>query len=376
MTVTLIDATAIPLDRGGVGRYVDGLISALEGSIVIVCQARDSAGFAERIPSARIIPLHHRFASPLFRLVWEQFKLPGVARRAGADVIHSPHYTIPLATSLPRVVTFHDATFFSDPSVHTFAKRHFFRFWLSLSVRLARSVIVPSRSTASELARYLGVPERRFTVAYHGVDREMFQPPSATAVAEASRELLASHAHWIGFLGTLEPRKNLPALITAYFRLARRLSDEGRDVPVLALAGGRGWGEQLELEPDGAPDAARVEELGFVPIELLPAFLGGAQLVAYPSLGEGFGLPVLEAMACGAPVLTTRLLALPEVGGDAVAYSEPDEESLAEQMYLLLTDADRLREMSTAGITRAAAFTWDACARIHEAVYAKAVTDG
>lgn len=376
MTVTLIDATAIPHDRGGVGRYVDGLISALTGSTIIVCQARDSAGFARLMPSARIIPLHPRFTSPVRRLIWEQFGLPSLARRAGADVIHSPHYTIPVATGRPRVVTFHDATFFSDPSVHTLSKRYFFRFWLLLSVRLAREVVVPSHSTAKELARYLRVPERRFTVAHHGVDHAVFRRPTATAVADASRDLLSGDAQWIGFLGTLEPRKNLPALVKAYFRLADRLSDESRDVPVLALAGGKGWGSQLELEPDGSPQSARVKELGFVPIELLPAFLGGAQIIAYPSLGEGFGLPVLEAMACGAPVLTTRALALPEVGGDAVAYSDPDEVSLADQMYLLLTDADRRRELSEAGVARAATFTWDACARIHEAVYTKAATDG
>jgi glycosyltransferase involved in cell wall biosynthesis len=120
------------------------------------------------------------------------------------------------------------------------------------------------------------------------------------------------------------------------------------------------------------PPSLTVRRPGYLPVEQLAALLGGADVVAYPSLGEGFGLPVLEAMACGAPVLTTRRLALPEIGGDAVAYTEPDPASIAAALASLLDDPERRKALSAAGIDRAATFTWDACAAAHVLAYERA----
>ncbi|GAB3029842.1 glycosyltransferase family 1 protein [Parafrigoribacterium mesophilum] len=374
--LTIVDASAIPRDRGGVGRYVDGLVSGLHGPIVIVCQTRDRDIFASLLPAARIVPLPRGFESTAMRLLWEQFGLPRLAARVHAEVIHSPHYTVPLFTRRARVVTFHDATFFSDPKLHTRLKRWFFRTWVRVSERLAREIMVPSKATAHEFSRYLGVAPERFTVAYHGVDQALFRPPTKQEISRARTTLLDGESQWVGFLGTIEPRKNIPALIRAYFRLVVRLVAERKSVPSLALAGGKGWEQDIESTLAAAPAEARVAQLGFVPTELLPGFLGGAVLIAYPSLGEGFGLPILEAMSCAAPVLTTRALALPEVGGDAVYYSATDEESLSAALYDLVTDSNLRTALSKAGPARAKQFTWKASALIHEAAYERAVTHG
>ena len=140
----------------------------------------------------------------------------------------------------------------------------------------------------------------------------------------------------------------------------------------LVLAGGRGWDEEVDLAAAEVPAGGRLLRPGYLPLELLAGFLGEAEVVAYPSLGEGFGLPVLEAMACGAPVLTTRLLALPEVGGDAVAYTEPDPQAITAALGALLADPARRAALASAGRARAAEFDWRACARAHLAAYAAA----
>ncbi len=359
----LVDATALPENRGGVGRYVDGLVAALPGDVVVVCQERDAETFRRLAPGATVVGIAPLWSRTPARLVWEQLRLPGIARRLGADVIHSPHYTMPLLSGLPVVVTFHDATFFSDPRVHTAVKRSFFRFWIRLSTRRAAGIVVPSAATASELARFVRPRRAATTVAPHGVDAAVFHPPTGEQL-DAARELVGS-PDWIAFLGTLEPRKNLPALIAAYASLST-----GRDaIPPLVLAGGAGWETQLDAAIAAVPAPGRVEKVGFLPLELLAAFLGGSRLVVYPSLGEGFGLPVLEAMASGAAVLTTPRLALPEVGGDAVEYSEPDSDALRKALDGLLSDDRRREELRRRAVARAALFTWAASAAHHLDAY-------
>lgn len=364
--VALIDATAVPADRRGVGRYVDELVSAIDAPIAIACQARDVDHYRRLAPHAVVLPQHGISWTPA-RLLWEQLGLPWVARRAGVRVIHSPHYTLPLLTRRARVVTLHDATFFTEPGSHTRMKRLFLRTWTRLSTRLADSLITVSRTTANELARTLGVAPARFTVIHLAVDHDRFRPPSPEEIAATKAVLGLPDAPWIAFLGTLEPRKNLPALIEAYGRVASSWSGPG-PTPVLAIAGGAGWGDAVP-EHHGP---GRVLRLGYIPLESVPAFLGGAAIVAYPSLGEGFGLPVLEAMACGAAVLTTPRLAIPEVGGDAVEYTEPDIDSLTTALAQLLADPVRRSALSAAGIVRAAQFTWADCASAHLAVYRRA----
>jgi glycosyltransferase involved in cell wall biosynthesis len=149
---------------------------------------------------------------------------------------------------------------------------------------------------------------------------------------------------------------------------------EGReDPPALVLAGGSGWDDTVDGVVAEVPPSLRLLRPGYLRFSDLPGYLGGATVVAYPSFGEGFGLPVLEAMACGAPVLTTRRLSLPEVGGDAVAYTEPDEAAIGEALAALLDDPAERARLAAAGHARAQQFTWAASAEVHLASYAAAV---
>ena len=366
----LIDCTALPVNRGGVGRYLEGLIGGLDPAqlqLTLAVQARDEAHLRSLAPWATVLPLRPLLANRVLRLLWEQLGLPALAQRSGATVIHSPHYTFPVLTRRHRVVTLHDATFFSDPEVHGALKRRFFRWWTQAAWRRASAVVLPSAATRSELARFLGEPRAVAVVALHGVDSTVFHPPTAQAVGDFASELgLAPDETWIAFLGTIEPRKNLGALLEAYAGVRVSL---GASAPSMLIAGGRGWDSAVFATLDSLPVASGIRELGYLRLDQLPALLGGAAVVAYPSLGEGFGLPVLEAMSCGAAVLTTRRLALPEVGGDAVEYSEPDASSLEAALLALLADPARRSALGAEAVQRAALLDWSASATHHIAAY-------
>jgi glycosyltransferase involved in cell wall biosynthesis len=367
----LLDATAIPGERGGVGRYVDNLVEALDAAgaaLSVVCQHADAETFARLAPHSRIILTAEELGSRPARLAWEQTTLPRLARRLPVDVIHSPHYTMPLAASVPSVVTLHDATFFSDRSLHVGVKARFFRAWTRTSLRRAAVCIVPSKATGNELVRLAGADWESLIVAYHGVDPNIFSVPDAAQIERVREALELGDQPWIAFLGTLEPRKNVPALVRAFIRAVGPRAEK----PALVLAGSAGWDSAIEPAVAAVPPGLRVILPGHVPVEDLSGLLGGAQVVAYPSLGEGFGLPVLEAMACGATVLTTRKLSLPEVGGDAVAYSGTGAGDIAAALSELLDDPERRAELSAAAVERAGGFTWAASAKAHHEAYVRA----
>jgi glycosyltransferase involved in cell wall biosynthesis len=372
----LLDATAVPTDRRGVGRYIDSVIPALAArgdvALDVVCRPEDGEHYGTlsgRDPVLAPARTGHRAA----RLVWEQTGLAGTVARRSPDVLHCPHYTHPLAGRLlgnvPVVVTLHDATFFSDPELHTRIKGPFFRTASRLALRQAAVCLVPSQATADELIAQAGARPDHLQVAHHGVDSDVFHPPDLADIELVRKSLgLADGELYIAFLGTIEPRKNIPALIEGW---AAAFGSRPYP-PALVIAGGAGWNTDLDAVAARLPHDLRLIRPGYLPIEQLSAFLGGASMVAYPSLGEGFGLPVVEAMACGAPTVTTRRLALTEVAGDAAVYTEPDSGSIAATLAQLLDDSERRQRAVTAGIARAATFTWEACAEAHVQAYRRA----
>ena len=370
----LVDATAVPADRGGVGRYVDGLIPALSragADLAVVCQRADAERYQRMAPDVEVVAGPAAIAHRPARLAWEQTGLPLVAQQVGAEVVHSPHSTRPLRVGRPVVVTIHDATFFTQPDQHTAVKGTFFRSATRTALRRATRVIVPSKATRDELVRVLDADSTKIDVAYHGVDPEIFHVPTDADKARVAARL-GLRGPYIAFLGILEPRKNVPNLIRGWVKAVHWRDDP----PALVLAGGSGWDEDVDAAIAEVPGHLRVIRPGYLRFADLPGYLGGATVVAFPSHGEGFGLPVLEAMACAAPVLTTHRLSLPEVGGDAVAYTEPGADEIAAGLSSLLDDAARRRQLAEAAVARAREFTWAASAEAHLASYARAVQQG
>ena len=367
----LVDATDVPTDRGALGRYVDGLIGALAGTevdLAVACQRADDERYARLAPSAKIVAgpigLGHRSE----RHAWEQTGLPVVAEQVGADVLHMPNYSMPLRPGRPTVVTIHDLSFFTDPDRYTQLNAVSLKSATRTSARQAARLIVPSNATRDEVVRVLGIDPAKIDVAYHGVDHRLFHRPDEIQVSRVTARLGLHGRPYVAFLGSLTPRKNAPALVSGWAAAVADMAEP----PALVLAGGGGWSQELDEAVAGVPAHLRLVRPGYLPFADLPGFLGGAVVVAAPSRGEGFGLPVLEAMACGAPVLTTYRTSLPEVGGNAVAYTEPDAGSIAFALRALLDDPVRRAALSEAGYARSQDFTWAASAAAHVASYRRA----
>ncbi|MDG4817441.1 MULTISPECIES: glycosyltransferase family 4 protein [Micromonospora] len=370
----LIDATSVPADRGGVGRYVDGLLGALgkvcgQGiDLAVVGLRTDLERYSRMLPGAEIVAAPAAVAHRPARLAWEQTGLPLLAQQVGAQVLHSPFYTCPLRAGCPVTVTVHDATFFTEPEHYDKSRRTFFRSAIKTSLRRAARVIVPSKATRDELIRLLDADPTRIDVAYHGVDHAAFHAPGEEEKARVRARLGLGDSSYVAFLGAKEPRKNVPNLIRGW---ARAVADR-QDPPALVVAGGQGHDDDIDRAVAEVPSHLRLLRPGYLRYADLPGFLGGALVAAYPSYGEGFGLPILEAMACAAPVLTTPRLSLPEVGGDAVAYTSEAPEQIATDLAALLDDEQRRLSLAKAGFDRAKEFTWESSAEVHIAAWTRA----
>jgi glycosyltransferase involved in cell wall biosynthesis len=370
----LVDATSVPADRGGVGRYVDGLLGALGKMVgtaldlVVVSQRTDVERYSRMLPGAEVLGAPAAMAHRPARLAWEQTGLPLLAQQVGAEVLHSPFYTCPLRAGCPVTVTVHDATFFTEPEHYDKSRRTFFRSAIKTSLRRASRVIVPSKATRDELIRLLDADPTRIDVAYHGVDQVAFHAPSDEEKARVRARLGLGDCGYVAFLGAKEPRKNVPNLVRGWVMAVR----DRQNPPALVIAGGQGHDDDIDRAVAEVPAHLRLLRPGYLRYADLPGFLGGALVAAYPSYGEGFGLPILEAMACAAPVLTTPRLSLPEVGGDAVAYTSEDPEQIATDLGALLDDESRRLTLAKAGFDRAKEFTWESSAEVHVAAWCRA----
>jgi glycosyltransferase involved in cell wall biosynthesis len=367
----LIDATSVPADRGGVGRYLDGLLGALaevsDLDLVVVCQRTDHDRYQRILPNSQVIAAPAAVAHRPARLAWEQTGLPLLAQQVGAQVLHSPFYTCPLRSGCPVTVTVHDATFFTEPEHYEKSRGTFFRSAIKTSLRRADRVIVPSKATRDELIRLLDADPTRIDVAYHGVDHTAFHVPGEEEKARVRARLGLGDVPYVAFLGAKEPRKNVPNLIRGWVSAVK----DRPNPPALVLAGGQGHDDEIDRVSAEVPAHLRLLRPGYLRYADLPGFLGGAILCAYPSHGEGFGLPILEAMACGAPVLTTPRLSLPEVGGDAVAYTGQEADQIAKDLSALLDDEPRRAALAAAGLARAKEFNWSSSAEAHIHAWAR-----
>jgi len=303
------------------------------------------------------------------RLAWEQTAGPRVARRVRPDVWHAPHYTMPLRSPVPTVVAMHDLTFFDHPEWHERSKVVYFRRMIAASARRADVIITGSHDAAEGLrARFR--PRGEIVVVHHGVDSSRFSPVGDAAADTAA---LAGHGiapPYIAFASTIEPRKDVPTLVGAFARVASRHPDLQ-----LVLAGGDGWGvaaARAAVANSGV--ATRILRPGYIDDMTLGALFRRAEVIAYPSLVEGFGMPALEALASGTPLVTTSGSALEEVVGDAALLVPPaDVDALAAALTRVLDDPALAQRLRAAGPPRAATFTWDRSIDAHVDVYHRAV---
>lgn len=290
---------------------------------------------------------------------WQWLRHPVVERATGAvDVVHDAGYVVP-PSNAPLVATVHDLLFLAYPDHYTWHSRAVLRRGLHLARRHASLVICPSRATM-DACREAGIGSERLRLVPWGVRARSLNVAEAAEI----RRRYGIEPPYVLFCGTQEPRKNLPRVLEAFRRIDRPDLE-------LVLAGPPGWKEDLT---DGiASLEGRVRSLGFVPPDDLHALYAGAAVVAYPSLAEGFGLPVLEAMAHGAPVVTSSGTATEEVAGEAAILVDPlDTDAIAGAIERVLEDRGLAESLGAAGRVRAASFTWERSAELVASVYAEA----
>jgi glycosyltransferase involved in cell wall biosynthesis len=305
------------------------------------------------------------------RIVWEQTVFPAAIAARRADLVHGLVNVLPLASAAPGVVTVHDLAFLRMPELLPANKRAYLSAICRASVSRARRVIAVSQQTADELTGFFGTRSEKIVVAPNGVGGSF--APIGEGAQRAFRTAKHLPDRYLLFVGTLEPRKNLPLLVRAFARWRMQTEEANRDVK-LVLAGGRGWYyDELfrSVRVAGVEDAVILP--GYVPSDELPAWYGSALAFVFPSWTEGFGLPVLEAMACGTPVLCSRTASPPEVTQDAALIFEVDHEDALVHFLQLMVDQSALREeLVQRGLARAAQFSWRRTAMETLAVYEEA----
>ena len=360
------------LGLAGPGRYIMELTRALatvnRGHELILLSNADNLDLLPRGGCQRVDCGSVTTTRPL-RLLWEQLVLPLVLRRHGIDVLHSPVFVSPLRLPCASVVSILDMTWFSHPTQHTRVKGIYFRTLIPPTVRRAERIIAISYASKRDVIRLLGIPAESIAVTHLGVDLAVFTPAAAEAQPGDLAARYGVHRPYLLYVGKLEPRKNLPALIEAFASIASGFPNHQ-----LVIAGNPGWDNQAMWEAVARVSLSeRIRLTGFVAEADLPALYAGADLFVYPSSYEGFGFPVLEAMACGTPVITSNVSSLPEVAGDAGLLVNPlDVGELAEAMRRVLTEEGLRQEMRSLGLERAQQFTWEGAARCTLQVYEEA----
>jgi len=358
----------------GAGRYIKGLISGLvqvnpNHEILILCNRDNSHVFN---------PLPHGFSkigcsilteARLTRIVWEQTYLPRLTKRLGIDLLHSTSFVAPFLLPCRSVVSVYDTLDFSRLSrLHPKVHRYYRSVLTPRSVKKADSIIAISESTRRDIVETFGIPEEKVAVTYLGVDHEVFRPVEDVRLKGGIKAKYGIHGDFILYVGKIQPQKNLTTLIRAFRELTMNAALSGYK---LVISGNKGWAFD---EVFATVKALRLENeitfTGYVSEEDLPLLYSAAKLFVYPSLYEGFGIPLLEAMACGTPVITSNISSLPEVVGDAGILVNPtDRDELAFAMQSVLKSGSLQREMKLKGLARARLFTWGETARRTLQVY-------
>ena len=366
MTIAL-DGRALVGPHAGIGWHTYHLIAALARAAPSTRFAVFSHRPVDDPPEtpANVEWIGGRAVSGLF---WQQVSLARLVRSVGAELLHSTLGTLPVRLSVPAVVTLHDLTPRSLGGTHTWKSRIATGALLGRSLRHARRVISVSEHTKRDAVRTFQIPGEKIVVIYNGIGAE-FRPVRDARALQKTRTAYAGGRPYFLFVGTLEPRKNLVRLVEAFAAFAARHAE-----PVLVLAGGRGWKDEPLWDAIRRFDLGRrVLRVGAVPPVALPALYSAATALLFPSLHEGFGLPAAEAMACGTPVLTSAVTALPEVVADAALLVDPHStRSIEEGIERMWGDASLRRRLAVRGPIRARRFRWDAAARqtlrVYEAV--------
>lgn len=369
------DATAAVTQGGGIGRYTRELLEALlEVNVDYrfrIFAARAEQDIPVNIPlyageraTFRVLPFSPKW---MYRL-WYRLRLPLPVQlfSGNLDLFHSPDFVLPpVMGNVPTLLTVHDLSFALFPETFTPSLVNYLNRVVPWSVQRATHILADSESTKRDLVRLYRTPVEKVTVLYSGVGEEFKPIADVEALAAVRKKYQLGERPYLFTVGTLQPRKNLQMLIRAFRPIAAKQTHN------LIIAGGKGWlYEELlrESEQQGVENVVRF--VGFVDDRDLPALYSGATALLFPSLYEGFGLPILEAMACGTPVIASDASSLPEVVGAAGMLVSPHEqEQWTRAMETLMQDSNLREHFIAAGFAQAAEFSWQNAARELISIY-------
>lgn len=368
----LIDLTQVPAGRMGIGSYAENLLAQFDTvapqiRFTAVLQS-DDAPLRAAIPSRfRILQVSAALCRLLpMRLALEQILLPFLAWRYRADVIHSLHYSMPmLSGGAQRVVTMHDMTAYVLPHMHPWIKGTYMRLFIRYAAMRADHLIFVSASALAECRNWFGMQLRNATVIHHGKS-DAFRPQDSQEELAEVRSRYQLPNEYLLYLGTLEPRKNIPLLLRAFAELTCR-HPEAR----LVIAGKKGWYfDEIFHTAENLDLTDRVLFTGYVDEADKPALIRGASLFVYPSLHEGFGIPVLEAMASGVATIAGNRTSIPEIAGDGALLIDPESlPELSNAMELLYSNPEARVRLAAKALEQAAKFSWKKTAEETAAVY-------
>lgn len=351
-------STSASYRSAGTSRYIESLLrefQLLNGPEEILVYLN-----AENVPPAltsgqvRLKKTRLPTWRPAVRILWEQLLWPLQLRMDRASLVHGPAHALPLAWKGPSVLTIHDLSFLVDASTFQTANQRYLRWAVASAARRATRIIAVSGSTREDAIRLLGVSGAKVDVIHEGAGEEFRVLPAEVVSRFRAEQNLPDR--FMLFLGTVEPRKNLVRLIEAYAGLDRQAAG---DCPLIIAGGVRPGGEMVLQRAAQLGVGERVRFVGFVPEEDKPLWYNSACLFTYPSLYEGFGLPVLEAFACGTPVITSNRSSLPEVVGDAGLLVDPlDVSALTQAMSRALSDVELRDRLVKSGLARSELFSW------------------
>ncbi len=375
-----IDVSSAVNQRAGIGRYTRQLVKNLlrpdsEDYFSLFTFYGDEKGFSQDVGSAEKVEFKSKhYPGRFFRFMLFALYATGLSPDflvSPLDLFHSPDHVFPACKKIPTVLTIHDLAFLIYPENYTRINRRYLMAMIPKSVRNARKIITDADNTKKDLVRLLKVPEEKIHVIHPGIESR-FRPMSKDNGTEIRARYYVPNDFYLLYVGTLEPRKNLANLIKAYYEIKNNKGIQHK----LVICGAAGWLYQklfkLVVELDLQND---IVFTGHIPDEHLPAVYSRAELLIYPSIYEGFGLPPLEAMACGIPVICSNTSSLPEVVGDAAILIDPyNIEKIAEAMIRVISDEDLKSELKEKGLKRAKAFTWEKTAEETLKVYREAVT--
>lgn len=359
-----IDARLVYYSQAGIGQYILQLVRALsrlkaEEAFFLLQSRKDRTVITSSDDFERVsiwTPSHH----PL-----EQWAFALELAFLGLDLLHSPDFIPPSRRRFASIITVHDLAFLLYPHFLTDQAARYYG-QIDQAVRVTDHIIAVSESTKSDVVNLLGVPEEKITVIYEAA-KEIYRPLDREEARAAVRQRYGLEEPFLLAVGTVEPRKNLATLFEGLHVLAERRAAR----PPLAVVGSRGWlFEETVARVEDLDLTGQVRFLGRLPDEELLLLYNAARVHCYPSLYEGFGLPPLEAMACGTPTVSSNVSSIPEVVGDAALLVDPhDASALAEAIWRLLSDEDLHQHLALKGLDRAHQFSWEKAARETLGVY-------